>query len=200
MSEEVKAPEVKTPTTDEIGGDVIRNHPLFRAATSEIPKLRSELEAMRNAESERRRLIAEEKAKASGDLEAFKAQEKARYDSEITAARAEAKRAKIEALTAGILDEDRREGVIAKMEKLAADVDMTAWIYEYKTSKPHLWQQELFPVQGSQQQGGRPSTKTATLTRVQLEEMKKSTDPKIRAEAYDHMDRLWKTTGKTMPD
>lgn len=194
---ELKSENTQAQTTPETTD--WRSQPGAIAMANQIKKLQEALDAKAAAEAKAQQEAQERKLKEAGDYEALKASLEADAKTKIAAAQSEVRRAKIEALAAGILDEDAREGVIAKMERLGAEDDLSKWLNDYKAAKPHLWQQSVIgPLVGGQQSGGRPNTSDGnewTAVKADFE----GKDPKKVAAAFQKVEQYRITNGKLPP-
>lgn len=198
MAEEVKAPETKVETIE--AAKDWRSEPGAIAMAKQISELSEKLNARTAAEEAARKEAEETRLKAAGDFETLKTNALAEADAKVAAAEARVRNAEIKALTAGIIDEDIREGVIAKMEKLGSDVDMNAWISEYKTTKPQLWQQQLFPMQGSNQQAGRVNNNQPSVDWAKVKKLyTNGGNPQQTAAAINEVQKFLNKEGKLPP-
>jgi hypothetical protein len=150
--------EIKVPVTNEttmpaeiphVEPTNERESAAFKGLIKQINDKNSEIEKIKKEIADKERIATENEAKARGDWEKIANTAKA----ELEAAKAEARSARIESLVAGIADEDAREGVIRKMEKLPVDSDYKKFVDEYRAKRPELWQSTSFPAPATPPQG-----------------------------------------------
>lgn len=153
MSDEIKVPVTNETTTPaaipQVEPTNERESTAFKAVIKQLNDERAAREKLQKEVADKERLAAENEAKARGDWEKIANTAKA----ELEAAKAEARSARIESLVAGIDDEDAREGVIRKMEKLPIDSDYKKFVDEYRAKRPELWQSTSFQAPATPPQG-----------------------------------------------
>lgn len=198
MTDEIKVPETTETTTPVVAPQVDatndRESPWFRGVVKQLTEEREKTARLEKAIADSKRQAEEADARARGDWEKIANTAKA----EAEAAKNEARMARIEALVAGIADEDAREGVIRKMEKLPVDTDYRKFVEDYKTKRPELWQSTSFTAPENPPQGAGVSSESNTnWSKVNI--MLNSGTPQHVADATNAVEAYVRKNGGKLP-
>jgi hypothetical protein len=137
----------------------VREHPAFRAVTTQLTELRAQVAAAKQKELEQAKLAEEAKLKAQGDYETLSKKMAAERDAERAQLEAERRSLKLQAALAGITDDLARDGAIARC---APDADIDKYVFELKSSRPDLWQSTTFAPSRVPPQGARAQSQSGT--------------------------------------
>lgn len=176
-----------------------REEPGARAQVKQITELQSKLEAIEKADADRRRAEEESKIKTEADLKAYRAKVDAELASEKARAAAEIRHAKAEALSASVQDPWKRKGLLAELDALPADSDLSASFEQIKKEHPSLFENAPFQMSGNTPQGARSSQSDGSENWDKIVRDTQSSDWKVSGPAFGKISEYHAQNGKYPP-
>lgn len=176
--------------------DRSRNGEWARGLFKKLESLESQI-ANEKAEKERVAKEAEEKRLLeANDFETLKSRLKAEADAKVSEMRETVKRAKIDAMTAGIQDEFRREGVTAKLLSFDDEAQISEYFDGLKKEHSYLWETTSFPKSQSTPSGARTNNMSFGKSRKELFDLRDNGTPEQKKAALQHLKEHFAKHGK----